>query len=520
MGPRQPTAGTRTLFLALLALGLLVAPLAEGLRAESAALKRGRKKKKSSDARLLNESGRSGTDHVQEVLQRYISNEELTDRLKDLEKRCKGIARLVQIGKSVQGSPLWALEIADHPGQAEPEPAVKYVGNVHGDEPTGRALTLALAEWLCANHRSDPRAKRIVNSMHLWLVPSMNPDGFDARTRGNANGLDLNRDFPDRFRSPTMEASGGEQPEVAAIMQWSLATGFVASASMHEGALVANYPWDGTADESTRYEACPDDATFRHLAAVYASTHQTMALANNTEFPHGGTTNGAEWYPIYGSMQDWNYIKAGCMELTLELSPSKWPDEHQLPMLWENNRDALLAFPLAAAYGGVWGTVREEGRLRGKKGQELPRLGGANITVVGNNVSVVSREGLGDYYRPLAPGRYTVRVTKEGYKPFTVNLTVPTDGSGAQRHFVLAREGSSSSGGVAYSLKSLGASSGEGGALGALPWRGGAAAAAGDKVPSSRERDRLVMLAVGAAVVYGLWLTHSRLQRRAHQRRA
>lgn len=33
-------------------------------------------------------------------------------------------------------------------------------------------------------------------------------------------------------------------------------------------------------------------------------------------------------------------------------SPSKWPDEHQLPMLWENNRDALLAFPLAAAYGG------------------------------------------------------------------------------------------------------------------------------------------------------------------------
>lgn len=103
MGPRQPTAGTRTLLLALLALGLLVAPLAEGLRAESAALKRGRKKKKSSDARLLNESGRSGTDHVQEVLQRYISNEELTDRLKDLEKRCKGIARLVQIGKSVQG---------------------------------------------------------------------------------------------------------------------------------------------------------------------------------------------------------------------------------------------------------------------------------------------------------------------------------------------------------------------------------------------------------------------------------
>lgn len=97
-----------------------------------------------------------------------------------------GTAKQSTSGAPMLRSPLWALEIADHPGQAEPEPAVKYVGNVHGDEPTGRVLTLALAEWLCANQKSDPRAKRIVTSMHLWLVPSMNPDGFDARSRGNA----------------------------------------------------------------------------------------------------------------------------------------------------------------------------------------------------------------------------------------------------------------------------------------------------------------------------------------------
>ena len=37
------------------------------------------------------------------------------------------------------------------------------------------------------------------------------------------------------------------------------------------------------------------------------------------EFPNGGTTNGANWYPIYGSMQDWNYVVGHCLELTLEL---------------------------------------------------------------------------------------------------------------------------------------------------------------------------------------------------------
>ena len=62
---------------------------------------------------------------------------------------------------------------------------MKYVGGVHGDEPSGRALTAALAEWLCAHWRSEPRAKRIVTTMHLWLVPAMNPDGFDAKARGN-----------------------------------------------------------------------------------------------------------------------------------------------------------------------------------------------------------------------------------------------------------------------------------------------------------------------------------------------
>ena len=41
------------------------------------------------------------------------------------------------------------------------------------------------------------------------------------------------------------------------------------------------------------------------------------------EFPNGGTTNGANWYPIYGSMQDWNYVVGRCLELTLELRCGK-----------------------------------------------------------------------------------------------------------------------------------------------------------------------------------------------------
>lgn len=41
-----------------------------------------------------------------------------------------------------------------------------------------RQLLVALAEWLCAHHRRDARAGRIVADMHLHLLPTMNPDGY------------------------------------------------------------------------------------------------------------------------------------------------------------------------------------------------------------------------------------------------------------------------------------------------------------------------------------------------------
>lgn len=291
-------------------------------------------------------------DHIHAALKRYYENMPMQDHLKDFAARCGSIAKLKSIGKSAKGFNIWAIEISDKPGRGEAEPHVKLVGNVHGDEPTGRALTMALAEWLCKHHHSNEDAHRIVSDMHLWLVPSLNPDGFAAKSRENVNNKDLNRNFPDRFTNPSMEPTGEEEPETTAIMKWSLTQHFVASLAFHEGALVVNYPYDGTPDKTTKYQASPDDGTFRYLANAYAKSHATMALPSNKEFPKGGITNGAAWYPVYGSMQDWNYIRAGCMELTIEITEDKWPDESELPQLFKDNLPAILNFVKAAAFGG------------------------------------------------------------------------------------------------------------------------------------------------------------------------
>ena len=73
---------------------------------------------------------------------------------------------------------------------------VKYSGNMHGDESVGREMIIALATHLLANYGVQDRVTQLLDNTEIHLVPSMNPDGFEAVTRGNYNQVDLNRGFP------------------------------------------------------------------------------------------------------------------------------------------------------------------------------------------------------------------------------------------------------------------------------------------------------------------------------------
>jgi carboxypeptidase D len=72
----------------------------------------------------------------------------------------------------------------------------------------------------------------------------------------------------------------------------------VAAAALHEGALVANYPWDGYPDQSldqrNAKHATPDDATFVHLARVYAMAHTTMAKSEVGGGSRSGSRSGTQ----------------------------------------------------------------------------------------------------------------------------------------------------------------------------------------------------------------------------------
>ncbi|CAN0928345.1 Carboxypeptidase SOL1 [Linum grandiflorum] len=362
--------------------------------------------------RVLLEDEKAQKQKMAERARGYMTNLELEKAVNDFGERCSNISRIYSIGESVNGVPLWVIEISDKPGEEEAEPAFKYIGNVHGDEPVGRELLIRLANWICDNHLKDPLARSIVENIHLHILPSINPDGFALQRRGNAKNIDLNRDFPDQF-FPLNDDLLARQPETTAVMKWLGDIHFTGSATLHGGALVANYPWDGTTDGRKHYYSCPDDDTFRFLASTYSQSHRNMSLS--TEFP-GGITNGAFWYPIYGAMQDWNYIHAGCFELTLEVSDDKWPSINEIPTIWEYNRMSLLNLAASVLKTGVHGRI-----FASDTGTPLPGF----VTIKGINYTVKASRAFGDYHRLLVPGeRFEVIASMPGYKTKTTTVSL------------------------------------------------------------------------------------------------
>ena len=345
-------------------------------------------------------------------MENYHNYIELTAFLQNIADNYPSITQLESIGQSVQGRELWVIEISDNPGINEIEPEFKYVANMHGDETVGRELSLYLIEWLVEGYGNDPRATDLINNTDIFIMPTMNPDGFEMGQRYNANGIDLNRDFPDQF-TDVSNTTNGREPETRAVMEWTWNHHFVLSANMHGGALVANYPFDGP--NSGSYSASPDDDLFIHISLAYAVAHPNMESGGFSN----GITNGAQWYAIFGGMQDWNYIWEGDFDITLEQHEIKWPNSNQLSGLWNDHREPMLSY-LEEVHDGIRGIVTDS-----ETGEPMV----ANISVQGIDHDITPDPENGDYYRLLTPGTYTVTAEAFGFLSQSETVTVPFSGS-------------------------------------------------------------------------------------------
>ena len=115
------------------------------------------------------------------------------------------------IGRSVDGRAIRAVRVGDPAADR----VALVVGVIHGDERAGLAVTREL------------RALGPAIDAQVWVIDSLNPDGARARTRRNSRGVDLNRNFPYRWRGGVPRSSGyypgpraASEPETRAAMDF------------------------------------------------------------------------------------------------------------------------------------------------------------------------------------------------------------------------------------------------------------------------------------------------------------
>ncbi|MEE4258891.1 MAG: M14 family zinc carboxypeptidase [Bacteroidales bacterium] len=328
------------------------------------------------------------------------------------------MCELINIGMTNEGRELLCLRI-NNDLEDEADPEFLYTSSIHGDELTGYVVMLRLIEYLLENYGTDDQATFLVDNIDIWINPLANPDGTFAggnnsvygATRGNAYGIDMNRNYPDPEDGDHPDGNAW-QTETVHFMEFAEAHNFVMAANFHGGAEVVNYPWD------TWYTRHADTDWWELVSRQFADTAHVYSPSGYMTDLDNGVSNGYDWYSISGGRQDYMNYFHHCREVTLEVSGVKLPPANQLPGFWEYLHRSCLNYMEQVLYG-FRGTITDASNNN-------PII--AEVFIYDHDeleTQVYSSLPAGNYHRPIKGGLYNVTFSKFGYFPETIeNLEI------------------------------------------------------------------------------------------------
>jgi carboxypeptidase T len=291
----------------------------------------------------------------------YPSPEELEQRWRTLAADSGGNEQV--IGRSVAGRALWRFDLGRRDAAA---PAVLLTALIHGNEVVS---TLALLDVIAALAGSGDLTRE---PRRLVVMPIVNPDGLAATLdrlqrgrpagrRGNAHGVDLNRNFPEVLgpgekrswnplagsswrRSPWFRGAHPlSEPETQAVAQVAREVRPSLALAFHSFGQLLLHPW------ACRRDVHPRAADYRALGDAF------LRGRPGSEFK---VRQAASWYPMLGNLDDWLDASFGTLALTVEVGRLDRRLLHPRaanPFWWANPVDPAPA--LAQVTPGVLGLL-------------------------------------------------------------------------------------------------------------------------------------------------------------------
>jgi carboxypeptidase T len=292
----------------------------------------------------------------------YHSPFELETDLRVLEADHPQLARVVEIGESLEGRRILALKISDNVDADEGEPAVLFLGCHHAREWISVEVPFLFGQYLLEHYDGDAQVRNLVDRSEIWIVPIVNPDGLDysiqvyrywrKNRRFNADGsygVDINRNYGYAWGyddigsspAPSSDIYRGQapfsEPEPDAVRRLFLSRNFRAMISFHSFSQVILYPWGYTTDPA------PGEA---ELDAIAGTMSALIAAVRGTVYAYGQASRAL--YVTNGDAVDWTTSVSGSPSFTIELPPVDadhggfYNDEAAIDAIFRENLPAML----------------------------------------------------------------------------------------------------------------------------------------------------------------------------------
>ncbi|MFQ5864199.1 MAG: M14 family zinc carboxypeptidase [bacterium] len=362
---------------------------------------------------------------------------EIETKIRVLQFRFPEILHMEKIGESTSlALPIWAVKISDNASQKEDEPGILFTGVHHAREPIGANICLNLIQTLCENYGEDDKFTEWIDSMEIWLVPVVNPDGYKYVLENNLrfpwwrknlrdndgdgifeplyDGVDLNRNYDYNWNEggdgkPSSWFYRGFKPfsenETQAIKDLALRENFVFGLSYHSYGESILFPWGN-------FKQPPDLELIVDIASKMASKIKRQSgRGRYSILPLNGRVGQSSIW-MYGQLRTIDYI--------VEVGTEYFPQEDRIPFIIKENLKGVYYLFDRILETGVRGHTFDAYTKK-------PLLAEVQVTQFSADYvkSRTTDREFGRFYRIINPGTYTLEINSEGYYPKIIeNLRV------------------------------------------------------------------------------------------------